>query len=56
MKVIKKTRPNGCDCWGRTEYEDYYAVLNKDGQNVYESESDPTELINEVIKELGGVE
>ena len=46
VNVEKKTRPNGCDCWGRTEYEDYYVVENENGEVIYRTESDPTNLIN----------
>lgn len=46
VNVKKKTRPNGCDCWGRTEYEDYYVVENENGEVIYTSQSDPTCLIN----------
>ena len=48
MKVIKKTRADGCDCWGRPEYEDYYVVENKDGKIIYTSKYDPTDLIKEI--------
>lgn len=45
--TIKKVRkPNGCDCWGRTEYDDYYIVEGKNGEVVYRGKSDPTDLIN----------
>lgn len=46
VNVEKKTRPNGCDCWGRTEYENYYVVKNENGEVIYITESDPTSLIN----------
>lgn len=48
MKVIKKTRADGCDCWGRPEYEDYYIVENEDGKIIYTSKYDPTDLIKEL--------
>ena len=48
-EVKKIQRRNGCDCWGRPEYDDIYIVL-KDNKVIYESESDPTCLINELSK------
>ena len=48
---VKKTRKcNGCDCWGRPEYDDIYIVL-KDNKVIYESESDPTCLISDLLNE-----
>ena len=44
IKEIKKS--NGCDCWGRPEYDNYYVVEDKNGEVIYTSESDPTNLIN----------
>ena len=49
LEVKKIQRCNGCDCWGRPEYDDIYIVL-KDNKVIYESESDPTCLINELSK------
>ena len=49
LEVKKIQRHNGCDCWGRPEYDDVYIVL-KDNKVIYESESDPTCLINELSK------
>ena len=49
LEVKKIQRCNSCDCWGRPEYDDIYIVL-KDNKVIYESESDPTCLINELSK------
>ena len=51
LEVKKIQRRNGCDCWGRPEYDDIYIVL-KDNKVIYESESDPTCLINDLLNEL----
>ena len=51
IEVNKIRRRNGCDCWGIPEYDDVYIVL-KDNKIIYESESDPTCLINDLLNEL----
>ena len=51
LEVKKIQRRNGCDCWGRPEYDDIYIVL-KDNKVIYESESDPTCLLNDLLNEL----
>ena len=51
LEVNKIRRRNGCDCWGIPEYDDVYIVL-KDNKIIYESESDPTCLINDLLNEL----
>lgn len=50
VKVTIERRAGGYDCWGRTEYEDYYVVKNEEGIIVYNSKYDPTDLINELKK------
>ena len=50
IEVKKIQRRNGCDCWGRPEYDDIYMVL-KDDKVIYESESDPTCLISDLLNE-----
>ena len=53
MFTIKKNKiENGCDCWGRPEYDDVYEVYCND-EFVCRMMNDPTELIykvNSVIK------
>ena len=46
VKIKEITRSNGCDCWGRPEYDYYYVVEGEDGEVIYTSKSDPTDLIN----------
>ena len=50
IEVKKSRRRDGCDCWGRPEYDDIYMVL-KDDKVIYESESDPTCLISDLLNE-----
>ena len=45
VKVQIEERRNGCDCWGRPEYDLVYVVTDEDGNQIYETESDPTQLI-----------
>lgn len=48
MFTIKKNKiENGCDCWGRREFDDVYDVYYND-EFVCHIMSDPTELINKV--------
>lgn len=53
MFTIKKNKvENGCDCWGRSEFDDVYDVYHND-EFICRMMSDPTELIykvNSVIK------
>lgn len=48
VKVTIERRADGYDCWGRTEYEDFYVVTNDKGKVVYNSKYDPTNLIKEL--------
>lgn len=50
VEVKKIKIHSGNDCWGKYEYDDVYVVTNKDGKEIYRSETDPIELINELIK------
>ena len=50
VKVTTERRADGYDCWGRTEYEDYYVVKNEEGVIIYDGKKDPTYLINELEK------
>ena len=53
MFTVKKNKiENGCDCWGRSEFDDVYDIYYND-KFLYRIMSDPTELIykvNNVIK------
>ena len=46
VEVKMVERRNGCDCWGRAEYDYVYVVTDENGNKIYESETDPTKLIN----------
>lgn len=47
VKMVEKR--NGCDCWGRPEYDYVYVVTDENGNKIYESEKDPTKLINFIM-------
>lgn len=49
FKVEKKEIFDGYDCWGVAEYAYVYVVLDKNGNEIYQSKDDPTELINVLI-------
>lgn len=42
---VKKITKRINDCWGNTEYYEFYMVLKSDGEPIYISETDPTPLI-----------
>lgn len=45
---IEKTRiENGCDCWGRLEYDDVYEVYCNN-EFICRMSSDPTMLVDKV--------
>lgn len=50
VTVEKREVQNGCDCWGRPEYDIYYFVVNEKGEVIYKSEFDPTKLIEYLTK------
>lgn len=50
VTVEEREIQNGCDCWGRPEYDIYYYVKNKKGEVIYKSEFDPTKLIEYLTK------
>lgn len=48
MFTVKKSKiENGCDCWGRSEFDYVYDVY-RNGEFLCRIMSDPTELINKV--------
>ena len=48
MFTVKKNKiENGCDCWGRSEFDNAYDVYHND-EFQCRIMSDPTELINKV--------
>ena len=51
VTVKEVSKPNGCDCWGRPDYDYYYVVESEDGEVIYTSQSDPTRLINYLNKQ-----
>ena len=51
VTVKEVNKPNGYDCWGRTEYDDYFVVEDENGEVIYTSKSDPTNLINYLCNE-----
>ena len=46
VKVKEIRKHNGYDCWGRPEFDDCYAVINENGEVIYTTKDDPTDLIN----------
>ena len=50
MNVEKHQVCSGHDCWGRYEYDDIYVVKDENGKVIYRGETDPTELVNELMK------
>lgn len=54
LEVRKIERRDGYDCWGRPEYTNIYTVTNEEGKIVYQSEYDPTPLINELTNKKCG--
>ena len=50
IEVKEKIVYAGCDCWGKREYESIYVVVNEDGNEIFRSHDDPTELINILTK------
>lgn len=46
VKIKKQKTQDGYDCWGRPEYDYYYVVESEDGEVIYISQSDPTDLVN----------
>lgn len=46
VEVKTVRRRDGHDCWGNAEYTDFYVVTDENGKKIYESENNPTELIN----------
>ncbi|RHQ81968.1 hypothetical protein DWX91_15180 [Clostridium sp. AF22-10] len=54
MFTIKKNKvENGCDCWGRSEFDDVYDVYHND-EFICRMMSDPTELIYKVNSLIKG--
>ena len=51
VTIKEISKPNGCDCWGRTEYDDYYIVEGENGEVIYIGKSDPTRLIDYLNKQ-----
>lgn len=49
VEVKEKRIFDGYDCWGRPEYTYVYVVLNENGNEIFRSKDDPTELINKLI-------
>ena len=50
MNVEKYQVCSGHDCWGRYEYDDIYVVKDENGKVIYRGKTDPTELVNELMK------
>ena len=50
VEVKEKRISNGYDCWGRPEYDYVYVVLDDNGNEIFRSKNDPTELINVLEK------
>ena len=54
MFTIKKNKiENGCDCWGRSEFDYVYDVYHND-EFICRMMSDPTELIYKVNSLIKG--
>ena len=49
VKVEEKIIYSGYDCWGRLEYDYVYVVLDENGNEIYQSQNDPTKLINFIM-------
>lgn len=50
VEVKEKRISDGYDCWGRPEYDYIYVVLDENGNEIFRSKNDPTELINMLEK------
>lgn len=50
VEVKEKRISDGYDCWGRPEYDYIYVVLDENGNEIFRSKNDPTELINVLEK------
>ena len=46
--IVKSKKIKTHDCWGRTEYEEVYLVEDEDGNVIYQSNTDPTGLIEKL--------
>ena len=55
VEVKEKRISNGCDCWGRPEYDYVYVVLDENSNEIFRSKDDPTELINVLINKSNKV-
>lgn len=51
VKIKKIRTQDGYDCWGRPEYDYSYAVEDENGEVIYASQSDPTDLINYIYNQ-----
>ncbi len=51
VEVKKKRISDGYDCLGRPEYDYVYVVLDENGNEIFRSKNDPTELINYITKQ-----
>lgn len=53
VKVEEKRVFNGYyDCWGRKEYDYVYVILDENGNEIFQSQNDPTKLINVLTKHI----
>lgn len=45
VKIKRRRVESGHDCWGRTEYEIVYDVVDENGETIYTSDNNPTKLV-----------
>ena len=49
MVEVKERRiANGCDWWGRTEYDTFYVVVDESCYEIFRSTKDPSRLIEKI--------
>lgn len=53
VKVKTVRRRDGHDCWGNATYTDFYVVTDENEKKIYESEDDPTNLTNYLMRNKG---